>query len=65
MVDKPSSQDEEVSAPNPVSILTNKTMDFVRRNSYGDLSMYISVYCQYILLEISFFFAQLNLDVIL
>ncbi|KAJ9594516.1 hypothetical protein L9F63_014053, partial [Diploptera punctata] len=36
--EKPSSQDEEVSAPNPVSILANKTMDFVRRNSYGDLS---------------------------
>ncbi|XP_069700967.1 cytospin-A-like isoform X2 [Periplaneta americana] len=32
------SHDEDVSAPTPVSILANKTMDFVRRNSYGDLS---------------------------
>jgi hypothetical protein len=39
-VDKTSlSHDDDVSAPSPVSILTNRTMDFVHRNSYGDLSM--------------------------
>lgn len=32
------SHDEDVSAPSPVSILTNRTMDLVHRNSYGDLS---------------------------
>jgi len=32
------SHDDDVSAPSPVSILTNRTMDFVHRNSYGDLS---------------------------
>ena len=52
MVDKPSNQDEEVPVPNPVSILTTKTMDFVRRNSYGDLSMYMFVNIYSTLLEI-------------
>jgi hypothetical protein len=43
-VDKTSlSHEEDVSAPSPVSILTNRTMDLVHRNSYGDLSMPFAV----------------------
>ncbi|PNF37013.1 hypothetical protein B7P43_G08061 [Cryptotermes secundus] len=39
LADKTSlTHDEDVSAPSPVSILTNRTMDLVHRNSYGDLS---------------------------
>jgi hypothetical protein len=43
-VDKTSlSHDEDVSSPSPVSILTNRTMDLVHRNSYGDLSMSVAL----------------------
>jgi hypothetical protein len=37
------SHDEDASAPSPVSILANRTMDLVHRNSYGDLSMPVAL----------------------